>query len=47
MKYLMENLEAAKIDFDEEEIREIESAVPLDKIRGERYTEAGMAGIEN
>ncbi|MCP4108414.1 MAG: aldo/keto reductase [Desulfobacteraceae bacterium] len=46
MKYLMENLEAAKIHFSEQEICEIESAVPLDEIKGERYPEAGMAGID-
>ncbi|MCP4347906.1 MAG: aldo/keto reductase [Desulfobacterales bacterium] len=46
MKYLMENIEAAKIHFDEQEIHEIESAVPLDEVKGERYPEAGMAGID-
>lgn len=44
--YLMENIEAVDITLNDEEIKEIESAVPVDAVKGERYPEAGMVGID-
>ncbi len=43
--YLLENMEAAEIAITEKEKEEIESLFGLDAVRGERYTEEGMKGI--
>ncbi|MCC5466648.1 aldo/keto reductase [Pelosinus baikalensis] len=45
-KYLMDNIEAVTIELSAEEISEIESAVPIKAVLGDRYTEAGMVGVE-
>lgn len=46
IKYLLENIESVDIDLSAEEINEIESAVPVREVLGNRYTEAGMLGVE-
>jgi aryl-alcohol dehydrogenase-like predicted oxidoreductase len=45
-KYLMENIEAVQVSMSEEEITRIESAMPPDMVKGTRYPEAGMIGID-
>ncbi len=44
--YLMENIAEADVSLTKEEIDEIESAVPPDEIKGERYTAEGMKGVD-
>jgi len=45
-KYLIEDMQAADITLTEKEIEEIESSIPLEGIRGERYNEEIMKGID-
>ena len=42
----MENIGAVDIILTSEEIEAIETAVPIDAVKGERYPEAGMVGID-
>ena len=41
----MENIGAADINLTADDIQKIESCIPEDMIRGERYTEEGMKGV--
>lgn len=43
--YLLENISATQISLDSAEIKEIESVFPANAVKGERYTEEGMKGI--
>ena len=45
-KYLMENIGAVQISLNEEEINQIQSAIPPNMVKGARYPEAGMIGID-
>jgi aryl-alcohol dehydrogenase-like predicted oxidoreductase len=45
-KYLEENAAAAETELSAAEIEELEQAVPLDQIAGERYAEANMKSID-
>lgn len=45
-KYLLENSRAVEIELSSEEINEIESVVSIYGVRGERYNETGLVGIE-
>lgn len=47
VKYLLENIEAADIVLNQDEITKIENAIPLNQIKGARYSEAGLVGLEN
>ena len=44
---LLENIRAVDIALNPEEIKKIEEAVPAGQVRGERYSEAGLIGLEN
>lgn len=44
---LLENIEAVEITLGSDELKQIEDAIPVDQIKGERYTEAGFVGMEN
>jgi aryl-alcohol dehydrogenase-like predicted oxidoreductase len=44
--YLRDNIEAVDIALTGDEIEAIEAAVPVGAVRGERYPEAGMIGID-
>lgn len=46
IKYLVENIEAVDIPLSANEVNEIESSFPPDEVKGERYTQAGMLGID-
>jgi aryl-alcohol dehydrogenase-like predicted oxidoreductase len=45
-KYLEENVAALEVKLTPEDIAEIEAAVPLDAVAGDRYNEGGMKTIE-
>ncbi|MEO6695201.1 MAG: aldo/keto reductase [Ignavibacteria bacterium] len=45
-KYLEENIEAASIILDQNEMKQIEAIVPLGTDTGDRYNESGMAAID-
>jgi aryl-alcohol dehydrogenase-like predicted oxidoreductase len=45
-KYLMDNIGSVQVSLSEEEITQVESAIPPDMVRGARYPEAGMIGID-
>jgi aryl-alcohol dehydrogenase-like predicted oxidoreductase len=40
--YLQENIDAADIEFSDDEMKDLESVVPKDKVHGSRYPESGM-----
>ncbi len=44
--YLMENIEAVNVSLAEEDLAWIASAIPPDMVRGNRYPETGMIGID-
>ncbi len=43
---LLENINAAEIRLSSQEVEEIEAVFPISQIKGERYPEAGMVGID-
>lgn len=45
ISHLVDNLKAVDIRFIEQDLTEIEAVFPKDAVKGERYPEAGMAGI--
>ncbi|WP_018249476.1 aldo/keto reductase [Orenia marismortui] len=45
VKYLIENIKAVDVEFSAEELEEI-ATILSDGIKGERYTESGMLGVE-
>lgn len=45
-KYLEENAKAAEIELSQEDIAELEAAMPPEEVAGTRYTEAGMKSID-
>ena len=45
LKYLLENITAASINFSKAELQELDLLAPPDVASGMRYTEAGMNGI--
>lgn len=45
MTYLMDNINAAVVQLDGEDIREIEAIVYPGSVKGERYTQEGMKGV--
>ncbi|SDF55635.1 aldo/keto reductase [Terriglobus roseus] len=45
VKYLEENAAAASIKLSAEEVAELEAAVPIDAVAGDRYNEGGMKAI--
>ncbi len=47
LKYLMENIEAAKLALSSEEIERLSRAIPPGVAQGERYTEAGRVGLNS
>lgn len=44
--HLLDNIQAADIRLTEQDVADIEAAFPLGSVKGERYPEAGMAGID-
>lgn len=44
---LLENIRAAEIVLSSDEIEKIEAAVPADQVKGARYSEAGLVGLES
>jgi len=44
--HLLDNIDAAGITLTDDEINELEDAFPANQVRGERYSEAGMLGVE-
>lgn len=44
--YLEENIAATEVQLEQEEIAALEAAFPLSAVKGERYPEAGMVGID-
>ena len=46
LKYLLENIKAAEIKLSEEDIREIESVIPPEEVKGERYIPEIMKSVE-
>ena len=45
-KYLEENAAAAEIELTPAEVAELEAAVPLSEVAGERYSEMAMKAID-
>lgn len=45
VKYLEENAAAASIKLSAEEVAELEAAVPIDAVAGDRYNEGGMKAV--
>ncbi|WP_022663709.1 aldo/keto reductase [Desulfospira joergensenii] len=45
VKYLMDNINAAKVHLNDDDIKEIETIVYPDAVKGERYTSEGMKGV--
>lgn len=45
INHLLDNIQATDIDLNSQEIAEIEAAFPISAVKGERYPEAGMAGL--
>jgi aryl-alcohol dehydrogenase-like predicted oxidoreductase len=45
VRYLEENVAAARVELTAEQLAEIDSAVPRDAVAGDRYTPAGMAAV--
>jgi len=45
INHLLDNIQATEIDLNSQEIAEIEAAFPISAVKGERYPEAGMAGL--
>lgn len=45
-KYLMENIAAAEVSLAPKDITEIESVIRSDEIKGGRYTQEGMKGVD-
>jgi hypothetical protein len=43
---LIENIEAVEMRLSANEVNEIEASFPPDEVKGERYTQAGMLGID-
>ena len=46
INHLLENISATEINFGSEDLEEIESVFPINKIKGERYPEAAMIDID-
>jgi aryl-alcohol dehydrogenase-like predicted oxidoreductase len=46
LKYLLENIKATKVELSREDIKQIEFVLSQYTIVGERYTSAGMLGVE-
>lgn len=46
ISHLLDNILATEINLSSQEIANIEAAFPISAIKGERYPEAGMAGID-
>lgn len=46
ISYLLENISAAEIVLSRQEIEEIEKMFPVSEVKGERYPQAGMVGID-
>jgi len=46
ISHLLENIQATEINLTSQEIDEIETAFPISAVKGERYPEAGMVGLE-
>lgn len=44
--HLLDNIKALEVSLTNEEIRELEDAFPVGRIKGERYPSAGMVGVE-
>ncbi len=44
--HLLDNINALKDALTDQEVREIEAVFPVDEVKGERYTDAGMVGVE-
>jgi aryl-alcohol dehydrogenase-like predicted oxidoreductase len=47
VKYLEENVAAADVKISDEQLRELDEAVPVGATAGDRYAEGGMATVEN
>jgi len=45
IRHLLDNINAVGVSLSVEEVQEIESVFPIEKVKGERYTAAGMLGI--
>ena len=45
ISHLLDNIQATEINLTSQEIEEIEAAFPISEVKGERYPEAGMAGL--
>lgn len=46
-KYLMENLGGAEVNLTQKDVAEIEAVIRLEEIKGERYTQEGMKGVDS
>jgi aryl-alcohol dehydrogenase-like predicted oxidoreductase len=47
VKYLEENVAAANVELSDDQLRELDEAVPMGATAGDRYAEGGMATVEN
>ncbi|SDU67194.1 Aldo/keto reductase family protein [Desulfobacula phenolica] len=45
VKYLMDNINAAKVHLNDDDIKEIETIIYPGAVKGERYTSEGMKGV--
>jgi aryl-alcohol dehydrogenase-like predicted oxidoreductase len=46
ISHLLDNIQATEINLTSHDIEEIESAFPISAVKGERYPEAGMVGLD-
>lgn len=46
INHLMDNIKALEVKLTAQDLAEIESAFPIEEVRGERYPAAGMVGID-
>lgn len=45
INHLLDNIQATEVELTKQEIEEIEAAFPINAVKGERYPETGMAGL--